>query len=162
MKENIMKEKYPKYKKHYDVALKIIVAFVCIGMFVWMHGEDWSFRLLFTAVLTVAAFVFTLLTRKISFRILMFGDSLKKTWQKIVFYVVMPIAAFGVYLLIVYGLLFIFDARQEDKHVELASALSDAIMFMLLDFVLVIGIYVPYVQTILVLILRKFIRVKSY
>ena len=27
MKDNNMKEKYPKYKKHYDVALKIIVAF---------------------------------------------------------------------------------------------------------------------------------------
>lgn len=162
MKENLMKEKYPKYKKHYDVALKIIVACVGIGMFLFTISEGLDMCLMFTAVATVAAFVFTLLTRKISFRMLMFGDGLKKFWHKIVYYLATPIVAFAIFLVVVYGLMFIFDTIHEGRHMELASALSDAIMFLLLELALIVGVYAPYVQTILVLILRKFIRVKSY
>ena len=151
-----MKEKYPKYKKHYDAALKIIVVCVCIGMFLFLIPAGWDFCLIYTVIASVAAFVFTLLTRKISFRMLMFGDSLKKLWQKIVFYVVTPIAAFALFYGIVYIVLEGYDMLSK------SSGLGDIIIILALELVMLIAVYAPYVQTVVVLVLRKFIRVKSY
>ena len=158
MKEDIMKEKYPKYKKHYDVALKLIVACVCIGMFLILFRVGWDMCLIYTAVAAVSAYFFTRLTRKLSFRMLMFGDNLKELWKKIVFYVATPIVSLAVFYALVYGVLFLYEILEKSR----GSSLDDIFYILLLELVLVIGVFVPYVQTLVVLVLRKFIRVKSY
>ena len=154
----LIKEKYPKYERHYKLALRIIAVFVCVGTALLTIRSDFRLCVIFTAVATGAAILFTLLTRKLSFRFLMIGDGLKKGWQKLIFYLAIP----GISIVVFYLLSNVFSPMFDSDHKELAAALSEAFYYLLFEFALLIGICVPYVQTILVLILRKFIRVKSY
>ena len=156
----LIKEKYPKYEQHYKLALRIIAVFVCVGMALLTIGLSFRSRVIFTAVATGAAILFTLLTRKLSFRFLMIGDGLKKGWQKLIFYLAIPVLSVVVFYLLSNVFSLMFDLGHKD--LELAAALSGVFYYLLFELALLIGICVPYVQTILVLILRKFIRVKSY
>lgn len=119
------------------------------------QNEDKSFRVV-AALFAATTLVLSIPSSFISWKIIKYGDSIDELLFKVIYYMTIPLISFGVWILLV---LFIF-ATTANGNVsnDFQSSLSHAIMALFLYIASIIAVALPYVQSLLVLVLRRLMK----
>lgn len=146
-------------KIHYMLSRIIIVVLAVICSFIALINEHITLKLTATVLFGVAAMVTSFLATPISKRIISTGDSIANKYLRVLYYILLlPLILLIVYLLCM--LILLIFSRPEHS-AELAEALGKALITLFLFAVIFIAFIVPYVQTLIVLLLRKIMKDKT-
>lgn len=149
MEQQIMKKSY----KLSRIILAILAFLIFNIMFI---NEDISWKIL--------SFIFSLITFIMSFpssiinkKIINLGNNIKNNMIKILFYIiVLPIIIFILSILIYLFNILIFDIFPTSN--DFATRLGQGLLILFFIIVEIICIIVPYIQTLIVLILKQIIK----
>ena len=122
--------------------------------FIIFHNEDISVRLFATALFTVAALITSILGTRVSVRIIKMGDRIKNKLVRVLYYIGLPIA-----LICLTGLVWVVMAVVNGKLANtdnIGTSFGRSYMLAIVAITVCIFAIVPYIQTIIVLVLRKF------
>lgn len=150
-------------KREFQWARRIIViltALVFIVMLCSIFVYD-SFELLPVAGLFVgAAWLFCFLGTGVSRKMIQIGDKISNKFLRVLYYIMLLPLVLIIWLGIWAVIEAIVDANDQ-PHQEMAEALSEAFMALFWGAVFMIFVLVPYVQSLLVLLLRKVLKKKG-
>lgn len=140
--------------KEYKISGIFITILVMAATFIIFHNEDISVRLFATALFTVAALITSILGTRLSIRIIKMGDRIKNKLVKVLYYIGLPIA-----LICLTGLVWVVMAVVNGKLANtdnIGTSFGQSYMLAIVAIAVCIFAIVPYIQTIIVLGLRKF------
>lgn len=140
--------------KEYKISGIFITILVMAATFIIFHNEDISVRLFATALFTVAALITCFLGTRVSVRIIKTGDRIKNKLVKVLYYIGLPIA-----LICLTGLVWVVMAVVNGKLANtdnIGTSFGQSYMLAIVAIAVCIFAIVPYIQTIIVLGLRKF------
>ncbi len=138
--------------KYIKISRIIITFFVFIFLNVWLLYEN-NPNFIFSIIISVLTFVVSFPSSKICKILIDKGDKIESKILKVLYYVFALPIAFILFLLIVR----IFLAFT----VGSSSSLGVLILFAYIGIVIFVCALVPYFQTLIILILRKFLKVKD-
>ncbi|MGM9877901.1 MAG: hypothetical protein ACI33S_04545 [Bacilli bacterium] len=142
--------------KLYNISRIIIPILTFIIFNIMLINEDESWNIL-PPIFALITFGISFPSSIISKKIISIGDKIKNKIIKVLFYiVVLPIVIFILFLLIYSFVLFIYYFIPNPS--DFASALGQALLALFFVAVGTICIIVPYVQTLIVIILKQFIK----
>lgn len=138
-------------KKEYGISSFVILVLTYIVFCIMFINENESWATV-PVMFALAAFLLSFPSSIVSRKIIKVGDNIKETILKILFYVVLPIALVGISIGVanLLGLAFQYFLPESD--------LGQAIIMLFWIMGVVMAIVLPYIQSIIVLILRKIIR----
>lgn len=139
-------------KKHYSIARILLCVLTAGGFFLACIHEESSTRLLVTVVFGAVALLSSFSGEKLSRRMVETGDALKSGWKRTLFYV-------GMLLLSLVLALAAYLILSGDWLNNSAGTLRQALMTVFFYTIAAVLILIPFVITMIVLILRKFIPV---
>lgn len=139
-------------KKHYSIARILLCVLTAGGFFLACIHEESSTRLLVTVVFGAVALLSSFSGEKLSRRMIETGDALKSGWKRTLFYV-------GMLLLSLVLALAAYLILSGDWLNNSAGTLRQALMTVFFYTIAAVLILIPFVITMIVLILRKFIPV---
>lgn len=140
--------------KEYKISGIFITILVMAATFIIFHNEDISVRLFATALFTVAALITCFLGTRVSVRIIKTGDRIKNKLVRVLYYIGLPIA-----LICLTGLVWVVMAVVNGKLANtdnIGTSFGRSYMLAIVAIAVCIFAIVPYIQTIIVLGLRKF------
>jgi hypothetical protein len=140
--------------KEYKISGIFITILVMAATFIIFHNEDISVRLFATALFTVAALITSILGTRVSVRIIKMGDRIKNKLVRVLYYIGLPIA-----LICLTGLVWVVMAVVNGKLANtdnIGTSFGQSYMLAIVAIAVCIFAIVPYIQTIIVLVLRKF------
>lgn len=140
--------------KEYKISGIFITILVMAATFIIFHNEDISVRLFATALFTVAALITSILGTRVSVRIIKMGDRIKNKLVRVLYYIGLPIA-----LICLTGLVWVIMAVVNGKLANtdnIGTSFGRYYMLAIVAIAVCIFAIVPYIQTIIVLGLRKF------
>lgn len=140
--------------KEYKISGIFITILVMTATFIIFHNEDISVRLFATALFTVAALIISILGTRLSIRIIKTGDRIKNKLVKVLYYIGLPIA-----LICLTGLVWAVMAVVNGKLAntdDIGTSFGQSYLLAIVAIDVCIFAIIPYIQTIIVLALRKF------
>lgn len=140
--------------KEYKISGIFITILVMAATFIIFHNEDISVRLFATALFTVAALITSILGTRVSVRIIKMSDRIKNKLVRVLYYIGLPIA-----LICLTGLVWVVMAVVNGKLANtdnIGTSFGRSYMLAIVAIAVCIFAIVPYIQTIIVLVLRKF------
>ena len=140
--------------KEYKISGIFITILVMAATFIIFHNEDISVRLFATALFTVAALITSILGTRVSVRIIKMSDRIKNKLVRVLYYIGLPIA-----LICLTGLVWVVMAVVNGKLANtdnIGTSFGRSYMLAIVAIAVCIFAIVPYIQTIIVLGLRKF------
>lgn len=140
--------------KEYKISGIFITILVMTATFIIFHNEDISVRLFATALFTVAALIISILGTRLSIRIIKTGDRIKNKLVKVLYYIGLPIA-----LICLTGLVWVVMAVVNGKLAntdDIGTSFGQSYLLAIVAIDVCIFAIIPYIQTIIVLALRKF------
>lgn len=140
--------------KEYKISGMFITILVMTATFIIFHNEDISVRLFATALFTVAALIISILGTRLSIRIIKTGDRIKNKLVKVLYYIGLPIA-----LICLTGLVWAVMAVVNGKLAntdDIGTSFGQSYLLAIVAIAVCIFAIIPYIQTIIVLALRKF------
>lgn len=140
--------------KEYKISGIFITILVMAATFIIFHNEDISVRLFATALFTVAALIISILGTRLSIRIIKTGDRIKNKLVKVLYYIGLPIA-----LICLTGLVWAVMAVVNGKLAntdDIGTSFGQSYLLAIVAIDVCIFAIIPYIQTIIVLALRKF------
>lgn len=140
--------------KEYKISGMFIIILVMVATFIIFHNEDISVRLFATALFTVAALITSILGTRLSIRIIKTGDRIKNKLVKVLYYIGLPIA-----LICLTGLVWVVMAVVNGKLAntdDIGTSFGQSYLLAIVAIAVCIFAIIPYIQTIIVLALRKF------
>lgn len=142
-------------KKAYKISRVIMVSIVFIGLSVWLIYEN-DFQLVVPSALAAITLGVSYPGSLVSRKMINFGDKLEHKIVKFIYYlVVWPVFLFMLFCVV--GLMYyIYDMLPEQN--DLASHLNSAFTFLILVAIVVLGMVVPYFQSLIVLLIRNFMK----
>ena len=151
MEQQIMKKSY----KLSRIILAILAFLIFNIMFI---NEDISWKFL-SFIFSLITFIMSFPSSIISKKIINLGNNIKNNMIKILFYIiVLPIIIFILSILIYLFNILIFDIFPISN--DFATELGQGLLILFLITVEIICIIVPYIQTLIVLILKQMIKNK--
>lgn len=151
MEQQIMKKSY----KLSHIILAILAFLIFNIMFI---NEDISWKFL-SFIFSLITFIMSFPSSIISKKIINLGNNIKNNMIKILFYIiVLPIIIFILSILIYLFNILIFDIFPISN--DFATELGQGLLILFLITVEIICIIVPYIQTLIVLILKQMIKNK--
>ncbi len=143
-------------KKVYKVSRIILAAIAFIVFNIMFINADTSWKIIppFFALITFAiSFPSSIISKKLIF----FTNKMDNKVVKALFYIIaMPAIIFAFFLVLYFIIIFVFNMLPTPN--ELGPALSQALLALFIITVGTICLIVPYIQTIIVLILKKFME----
>ena len=143
-------------KKYYMISRWILVGITFILFKIMFINEDsswWIVAFIFSLIAFLVSFPSTIIS-KTSIKI---GNRLDKSVLKILYYaIILPALAVFLVCGCYYIMIFIYDIFSIPD--DFVAALGQALLFLFLIVVVAICIIVPYIQTLLVLFLRRLIK----
>ena len=139
-------------KKHYRIARILLCVLTAGGFFLACIHEEGSTRLLVTVVFGAVALLAGFSGEKLSRRMIETGDTLKSGWKRALFYV-------GMLLLSLVLALAAYLILSGDWLNNSAGTLRQGLMRVFFYTIAAVLILIPFVITMIVLVLRKFIPV---
>ena len=139
-------------RKHYWIASALLCLLTAFGFFIATISEDISTRLFCVAVFTAVVMMVSLPAAKISRRMILCGDSVKKGWKRVLYYAAMFALALVLSVfayLVISGELFPYEV----------GTLGQALLIVVSYTAAIVVIFVPFLMSMIVLVLRKFIKV---
>lgn len=140
--------------KEYKISGMFITILVMAATFIIFHNEDISVRLFATALFTVATSITSILGTRVSIRIIKTGDRIKNKLVKVLYYIGLPIA-----LICLTGLVWAVMAVVNGKLAntdDIGTSFGQSYLLAIEAIAVCIFAIIPYIQTIIVLVLRKF------
>ena len=140
--------------KEYKISGMFITILVMTATFIVFHNEDISVRLFATALFTAVALITCILGTRVSIRIIKTGDRIKNKLVKVLYYIGLPIA-----LICLTGLVWVVMAMVNGKLTntdDIGTSFGQSYILAIVAIAVCIFVIVPYIQTIIVLVLRKF------
>ena len=151
MEQQIMKKSY----KLSRIILAILAFLIFNIMFI---NEDISWKFL-SFIFSLITFIMSFPSSIISKKIINLGNNIKNNMIKILFYIiVLPIIIFILSILIYLFNILIFDIFPISN--DFSTELGQGLLILILITVEIICIIVPYIQTLIVLILKQMIKNK--
>lgn len=151
MEQQIMKKSY----KLSHIILAILAFLIFNVMFI---NEDISWKFL-SFIFSLITFIMSFPSSIISKKIINLGNNIKNNMIKILFYIIiLPIIIFILSILIYLFNILIFDIFPISN--DFATELGQGLLILFLITVEIICIIVPYIQTLIVLILKQMIKNK--
>lgn len=147
-------------KSEYQWARRIIVILTAIVFMVLLCGSfgNGFFELLpLAGVFVGVAWLVCFLSMGISRKMIQIGDKLPNLFLRVLYYIVLLPLVLIIWLGIWAAIESIVDANAR-PHQEMGEALSDAFMALFWGAVFMIFVLVPYIQSLLVLLLRKVLK----
>ena len=146
-------ERKKMLSKEYKISGMFITILVMTATFIF-HNEDISVRLFATALFTVVALITSILGTRVGIRIIKTGDRIKNKLVKVLYYIGLPIA-----LICLIGLVWVVMAVVNGKLAntdDIGTSFGQSYILAIVAIAVCIFAIVPYIQTIIVLVLRKF------
>lgn len=151
MEQQIMKKSY----KLSHIILAILAFLIFNIMFI---NEDISWKFL-SFIFSLITFIMSFPSSIISKKIINLGNNIKNNMIKTLFYIIiLPIIIFILSILIYLFNILIFDIFPTSN--DFATELGQGLLILFLITVEIICIIVPYIQTLIVLILKQMIKNK--
>lgn len=140
-------------KKEYKVSRYVILILTFLIFNIMFINEDKSWLILppiFALIALGLSFPSTIVSKKF----IKIGDNIKSKILRILFYIFLPIVLLLISAVIgaIVAMLFEYIFPEADT---LGSALGQALSVLFLIFIIIIAVILPYIQTIIVLILKK-------
>ena len=146
-------------KKYYAVSRIVICVLTIVITNIAFINEDISMKLAATVVFTIAALISCFVATPISRWALGIGDKISNRGLRAVYYIaLLPLILLIVYLLCML-IMFISDHIEHSN--EMGAALGHAILTVFLCVAVFVALIVPYVQTLIVLLLRGVLKDKQ-
>ena len=145
-----------RYEREYKISRIIITLMTFIISIIVFHNEDISFLTVGVALFTAVAFCVSFLGTFVSRKMVATGDRIKNVFLKILYYISLLFAILLIAYLFLMILYFINDARPSSN--EWSDALSRAIILVLTAASFFVMVVVPYIQSLIVLILRRILK----
>ena len=146
-------------EKIYKISRIILAIMTFIVFNIMFINEDVSWKIL-TIVFALIAFGISFPSSIVSKKIMNSGDKIKNKLAKILFYLVaLPIIIFGFFLLIYIFVTSIVDAIPTTTG-EFSAELGQGLLALFFVVIGTIGFVVPYIQTLIVLILKQLLENK--
>lgn len=140
--------------KEYKILGMFITILVMTATFIIFHNEDISVRLFATALFTVVALITSIIGTRVGIRIIKTGDRIKNKLVKVLYYIGLPIV-----LICLTGLVWVVMAVVNGKLAntdDIGTSFGQSYILAIVAIAVCIFAIVPYIQTIIVLVLRKF------
>ena len=146
-------------KKYYSVSRIVISVLAVIISLIALINEDISFKVAGATLAAVVALVTSFVATPVSKRLIRTGDDIANKYLRALYYIlILPVIlliVFVIYLMI----MFIYDHMEQPT--EFGAALSQALIVVFLYAAVFIAFIVPYIQTLIVLLLRKILKDKT-
>lgn len=142
-------------KKHYLIAEGLLFVLFAGGFFLACINEESSTRLLVTVIFGATVLLAGFPAGRISRRMIETGDSLKKGFKRVLFYFGMLVLTTGL-CVIAYWLV-----SENVLYGNTPETLGSAILKLIFLAVAIVIIFLPFLLTMIVLVLRKFIPVSD-
>ncbi len=140
-------------EEYYSISRKIIAALAVIISLIMTVNEDISVKIVVPVFILIIAVVATVITAPLSRKMIIVGDGILNLFLKVVYYIaILPVTALVAYVLY-WFILMICD--------EYVVTLSMAVIVLFIIAAMVVVVVVPYIQTLLVLIIRRVSKVKN-
>ena len=131
-----------------------VIAFILFSVMIINEDSSWNFiPIMFSLIVFGLSFPSTIFAKKI----IEIGDKIDNKLLKMVYYVILPIILLGI-CLIVYIIVFNINSNFITTPDEFTGALSQAFLLLFIVAVMVVVIILPYVQAIIINILKKIIK----
>lgn len=138
-------------KNSYAISRIVICVLAGIISLIVFHNEYITLMLGGTVLITVVALVISFLTTPVSKQMIGIGDRIKNKFLRVLYYfMLLPFILAVVYLLWI----LIYNFFDHMEATELGEALSQAVIALFLGGVVFIMFIVPYIQSLIVLLLR--------
>jgi len=141
-------------KKEYKVSRYIILILTFLIFNIMFINEDKSWLIL-PPIFSLIAFILSFPSSIVSKKFIKIGDNIKNKILKILFYIFLPIVllliSVGIGIIVAMFFEYILPGIN-----DLGNALGQALSILFLIFIIIIAVILPYIQTIIVLILKKF------
>ncbi len=146
-------------KKSYKISRIIIGIAILIIFYIFFRNEDKSW-LVIPWIFAIITYGISFITSMISKKIIEIGNKFKSKGMKILFYLLLPISILGLFILIVNYIILPISYLNEPDTTDIGTALSHGIFYIFMQIVVFIGLVLPYVQTLIVLILNYFRKIE--
>lgn len=140
-------------KKEYRISRIIIVMLVMVVTFFAFINEDISLRIFATALFMTTALLAVFLGSRVSLLMIKMGDRIRNKIVTVIYYICLPIILICLVLL-VWAVMEIVVSGLPDTG-NFGSTVGQVYLCVMVAIAECIFIIIPYVQTIIVLILRK-------
>ncbi len=150
-------------EREYQWARRIIMILTAIVFMVLLCGSfgNGFFELLpLAGVFVGAAWLVCFFGTGVSRKMIQIGDKISNKFLRVLYYIMLLPLVLVIWLAIWAVIEYIVDANDR-PHQEMGEALSDALMALFWGAVFMVFVLVPYVQSLLVLLLRKTLKKKS-
>lgn len=145
-----------KMKRCYMVSRIVICVLAGVVSFIVLNNEHITLKIGATVSITVVAFVMSFLATPISKQMINIGDGIMNKYFRIFYYIILlPLILLGVWIL--WMLIHFFYAYMEHS-AEFGKALGEALITIFLCGVTFIMFIVPYLQMLIVLLLRVILK----
>ncbi len=131
-----------------------VITFIVFSIIVMNEDSSWN---VVPVIFSLIVFGLSFLSTKLARRIIEIGNKINNNILKVLYYIVLPIALLGLSLLIVMGMSYLGENVIPTPN-DFGSALGQALMILFAMVVVVIIIVLPYVQSIIILILNKIVK----
>jgi hypothetical protein len=143
-------------KKLYKISRVILSVITFIIFNIMFINEDISWKII-PLILAVIVFLISYPSTKISQFLIKTGDLIENKLLKILYYAIgLPISLLFLCFVIYLFLIIIFEYIPTSN--EFGVALGQALLCLFFEILGIICIIIPYVQTLIVLILKRFIK----
>ena len=143
--------------KEYWISRAVLCVFAMVAVYIIFINEDsswWIVRVLLVGVVFALSFLSEIISRQL----IKLGDSKDKTSWKLFCYLLLPIAIIGTLLAVLWLVDFIESEISLNANItydSMGDAMSYAFAYLFVMVAAFIGIILPYLQTLIVLPLRK-------
>ncbi len=142
-----------RYEKHYENARWILTAGVTVLSILAFWYEDLVLAMREVVCFAVATWLFSYPMSSFSMKMINYADKREKNWKKVLFYLTTLVVAFVLCIIAIKVLLEIW-ARGGNYYV-VTEGLGDISFYLTAWIILSIALFLPWLQSILVLIMRK-------
>lgn len=142
-------------KKELKISRIVIATITLIVFNIMFINEDFSWKII-TPIFAFIAYIACFPGAVVCKFLLKIGDNISNIFLKILYYVIIPIILLLFCLLIYWIGFLIFDVFPTPN--ELGPALGQAVMFSFIIIVICMFIVIPYIQALIILVLRKIIE----
>ena len=142
-----------RYEKHYKLARWIATVGVTILAMLVLWYDDLVLAMREVVRYAVVTWLLSYPTSSLSMKMIDYADGREKTWKKVLFYLATLVAAFILCIIAIKVLLEIW-ARGGNYYV-VTEGLGDIRTYFNIWLILSIALFLPWLQSILVLIMRK-------
>lgn len=130
-----------------------VITFVLFSIMIINEDSSWNIvPIIYSLIVFGFSFPSTIFAKKI----IEIGNKIENVFLKIAYYIVLPIILYAICLAFYMGVLYVFVTFFTTPN-ELGAALGQALLLLFIVTVIVIMIILPYIQAIIINVIKKII-----